>query len=86
MGHSWRQNVNAAALNLIVPGWGQFEQGRSRRGWLFLLATGLALLVLWITPLLGWPSFVGVLELIGVVAWSVADALFWRPSARARTA
>jgi TM2 domain-containing membrane protein YozV len=82
MTHPWRQNLDAALLNLIVPGWGQFEQGRPRRGWLFLIATGLALLALWAAPLLRWPALLPLLDLAGVAAWSVIDALLWRAGDR----
>jgi hypothetical protein len=81
MEHTWRQNLDAALLNLIVPGWGQLEQGRSRRGRLFLVLTGLALLALWFAPFLPWPPVLSVLELIGVVGWAFSDALGWRPEA-----
>ncbi|MGH7718117.1 MAG: hypothetical protein ACREON_04645 [Gemmatimonadaceae bacterium] len=64
-----------AALSLLLPGWGQFEQGRPRLGWMQMLWALGASLALFAAPAWDLPRLVPGLELAGVTLWSVLDAL-----------
>jgi len=79
-GQLWRENLNAAALSLLLPGWGQFEQGRPRLAWMQMLWALGASLVLFAAPAWDVPRLVPGLELAAVTLWSVVDALAWRPA------
>jgi len=78
MNRTWRSNLNDALLSLVLPGWGQFEQRRHRLAVLQMTWAVLAVLALVLAPALGWPRVLGLLDLVLVTAWSVADALAWR--------
>ena len=70
---------NAAALSLLVPGWGQFEQRRRRAGYAFLAWALVACSVALAGPPLGLPVAIALLDLVVVTVWSAIDALFVRP-------
>ena len=70
-----RLNWNAAALSLLVPGWGQFEQGRLRAGRTFLTWGGLAGVVALLALSGSLPGAVAGLEVVLVTLWSGVDAL-----------
>ena len=69
-------NWHAAALSLIVPGWGQFEQGRPAGGRLFLGWAALALLVVAYGPWIRIPGFLAWADVAAVTVCSVTNALF----------
>lgn len=66
---------NAAALSLLVPGWGQFEQQRLRAGYTFLIWALVACCIALVGPAFGVPVLVTALDLLVVTAWSAVDAL-----------
>jgi hypothetical protein len=68
-------NWNAAALSLLVPGWGQYEQGRVFGSRVFLAWSALALLAAFYGPLLGMSSLLGWADLVASAVWSAADVL-----------
>jgi len=67
---------NAAALSLLVPGWGQHDQGRTVAGRLFLGWAALSLLVAAYGPWIGIPGFLAWADVAAVTVCSVANALF----------
>ncbi len=70
-----RLSWNAAALSLLVPGWGQHDQGRTV-GRLFLGWAVLSILVVAYGPAVGVPSVLGWGDLGLATVWSAFDALF----------
>ena len=76
-------NWNAAALSLVVPGWGQCEQGRAFASRVFLAWAALAILGAFYGPLLGISSLVGWADLAASTVWSAADALLHTTPPRA---
>jgi len=78
MRHPWRDNLNAALLCLLFPGWGQFEQGRFRIARVQAAWAILALLALAFAPVLPWPRMLPLVDFALVSGWSVLDALLWR--------
>ena len=81
---STRLNWNPAFLSLLVPGWGQFEQQRTRAGRVFLGWAGLALLLGAYAPMLGLSSALLWIELAIVTLWATLDALLHRQLSNAR--
>lgn len=73
------RRVNVAALSLLVPGWGQFEQRRPRAGYAFLVWAVVACAVALASPSTGVPVAVAVLDLIVVTVWSAVDAFLASP-------
>jgi hypothetical protein len=71
-----RLSWNAAALSLLVPGWGQHEQARTVVGRLFLGWAVLAILIVAFGPAVGMPSVLGWGDLGLATIWSALDALF----------
>ncbi len=69
-------NWSAAALSLLVPGWGQHDQGRTAVGCLFLGWAVLSILVVGYGPAVGVPSVLGWGDLGLATVWSALDALF----------
>jgi len=61
----------AAAASLVLPGLGQFLQGRRRTAAGHLVSAGAAYGV---TAYLGWPSSLQIGALLAVTLWSAADA------------
>lgn len=70
---------NAAALSLLVPGWGQFEQRRPRAGYAFLIWALVACGAALVGPSVDLPVAVTVLDLVVVIAWSAVDAFLALP-------
>ncbi|MCC6929484.1 MAG: hypothetical protein IT359_10885 [Gemmatimonadaceae bacterium] len=63
-------------LSFVVPGWGQFEQGRHIVGRRFLWAS-LAALLLWpLFAIARLPIALPLLEIAMLTLWAAADA--WR--------
>lgn len=78
------QRTRCMMLSLLLPGWGQFEQGRPIVGrrflWLFI-----ALALLWPTfAVAGWPVALVVIDMAALTLWSTADA--WRSIASSSVA
>jgi len=71
---------NAAALSLLVPGWGQHDQGRAVVGRLFLGWAVLSILVAAYSPVIGMPSVLGWADLVVATVWSAVDALLHNPA------
>ncbi|MBK8246680.1 MAG: hypothetical protein IPK85_04680 [Gemmatimonadetes bacterium] len=70
------QRTRCMMLSLLVPGWGQFEQGRAKVGRRFL-GPFIALVLLWPTFVIaGWPVALVLVDLAALTLWSAADA--WR--------
>lgn len=71
---------NAAALSLLVPGWGQHDQGRTAVGRLFLGWAAVSFLVAMYGPAAGVPGVFGWADLGLATVWSALDALFHAPA------
>jgi hypothetical protein len=70
-----RLNWSAAALSLLVPGWGQYELGRVRAACLFFGWALLSLVVLAYGPLIGVPASWGWVDLGLATLWSAGEVL-----------
>ncbi len=71
---------NATAQSLLVPGWGQHDQGRTVLGRLFLGWAVLSILVVAYGPAVGLPSVLGWVDLGLATVGSALDALFHAPA------
>lgn len=61
---------------MLVPGWGQFELGRVRAGYLFLSWAVVSVGVVAYGPLIGVPGTMGWVDLGAATLCSAAHALF----------
>jgi hypothetical protein len=70
---------NAAALSLVVPGWGQHDQGRAVAGCLFLGWAVFSILAAAYGTVIGMPSVLGWADSVVATVWSAVDAFFHDP-------
>jgi hypothetical protein len=71
-------NISAALLSLLFPGFGQLAQERNGLGFLQLAWASAAGAAWFLAVPLEFPRALAAVELLIVGSWSVLDALLWR--------